>query len=256
MTEWAGLGQVCLRGVGSAATLRLRPLRRSAGAARRNADSRQTGDADETVLWLGRGCGVSGALASTSVFTDESSFLAQLDGPALNEDFGGLAAGLAAGPFVFSDNGFTATATSVASAIDGPGGTQEFFNDPGLLTLNSATDAIRFDFSPNTTAVGGVFLATDINFFAVPGVDVIVELNDGTTETITTVTGDEFVGFVNLAGISSIVIDAPDVLDPIFGGTTPIWPAADQLIAGAAIPAPGAAALLGLAGVAGLRRRR
>jgi hypothetical protein len=189
-----------------------------------------------------------GALAGSSIFTDQATFVAQLDGLFLFDDFSGLAFGVPPlDPIVFSENGFSATASAVDSAVDGNGTDDGLFNSPGVLSVNSGSDALRIDFSPNTTSVGGNFFSSDFDFNP-QALELTFELGDGTTTSVPS--GSGFVGFTNLAGISSLTIDGLD------GGLTPNFPAADDLWVGAAIPAPGAGALLALTGIASLRRRR
>lgn len=196
-----------------------------------------------------------GASASTTVFASESAFVAQLDGPFFFDDFAGIQVGPVDNPLVLSGNGFVIEARGLDSPIEGDGFDGGLFNDPGLLSLNQANDVLRLDFvSGNVTAVGGNFFASDINFAPIPLL-VTFELNDGTFETIST-DGPEFRGYVNLNGISSLIIDAPDVLDGAGNVITPNWPAVDDLWVGRAIPSPGAVGLLGLAGLAAARRRR
>lgn len=183
---------------------------------------------------------------TTTAFTNEADFFAQLAAGAYSENFDSIPVGLQAPGLSFSGgDGFSYSAAGVPGA-DGAGGTGELFNDPGLLTLNSATDALQITFTgAPVTAVGGLFLATDINFFEVP-FDVFVTLSDGTTESFN---GSGFVGFTSSMAISSITIDSPDVAGPS-------WPAADILIVGSQIPTPGAVAVLGLGGLVAARRRR
>jgi len=192
-------------------------------------------------------------MAQSSVFTDEASFLAQLDEPFLSEDFSGNT--FAGTESSWSGNGFSADASVIDSPSSGDGLATTLFNDVGILSVQSSTDALVIDFSSNTTAFGGVFLASDLFFAPIPGLQLVFELSDGTNETVTTVSGTEFIGFVNLAGISSVTIDAPNGVD-LFGDPIFSFPAATQLYVGAAIPTPGAAALRGVVGLAGIRRRR
>lgn len=190
--------------------------------------------------------------ASGQIFTSQAAFDAQL-ASSFSEDFSGNTFGGTEN--TWSGNGFTINASAIASPADGPGGTQTLFNDVGLLSLNSAVDALVLTFSSNVQAVGGNFLASDINFAPIPGLTLTFETNGGQTFTQTTTTGSEFVGFADASGISSITIDAPNGFDPFLG---PInnWPAADFVTVGTLVPAPGAAALLGLGGLAAARRRR
>lgn len=189
------------------------------------------------------------AFGQSTVFNNQASFVGQLQGAFLFDDFASIPTGLQTNPLVFSGNGFSATVGAVDSAVDGNGTDDGLFNDPGILSTNSATDAIRFDFGAGTTAVGGNFFASDINFSPIP-LTLTFNLSDGTSQTVNTAGSNDFTGFINLSGISSMVVDAPDA-----GGTFN-WAAAEALWVGRAVPTPGALAVLGMAGIAATRRRR
>ncbi|MEL6310788.1 MAG: hypothetical protein AAFQ17_00225, partial [Pseudomonadota bacterium] len=137
------------------------------------------------------------------MFTDLASFQAVLDGAFLSEDFSGNTFG--GTESFFSGNGFSATASTVDSEVDGDGINDGLFNDVGLLSTANATDALVLTFGTNTTAIGGDFISTDIDFFP-SDATVTVTLGDGTVENLGAFGG--FVGFVNLAGITSVTIDA------------------------------------------------
>ncbi|MEM8756567.1 MAG: hypothetical protein AAGF47_02150 [Planctomycetota bacterium] len=203
----------------------------------------------KTAAFLISACAIAAPASAggTVVFSDLASFLGQLDGAFLDEDFSGNT--FAGDESFFSGNGFSATASTVDSPVDGDGFADVLFNDVGLLSTNSATDALVLTFSANTTAVGGEFLSTDIDFIN-SDATVTVTLGDGTVEDLGAFGG--FVGFTNPAGISSITIDA---LGTDSGGL-PAFAAASSLVVGAVIPAPASAALLGLGGLAAARRRR
>ncbi len=98
--------------------------------------------------------------------------------------------------------------------------------------------------------VSGNFFATDAGGSVVPSL-VLVSLNDGTSYLNLIDTSTVFVGFVSTgAAISSITVSA----QPLPGGDPNVQPTMDNLGL-AYVPAPGALALLGLAGIASRRRR-
>jgi len=187
------------------------------------------------------------AFGQTMMFNSQSAFVAALDGPFLQEDFSGNT--FAGDEDFWSGNGFSATASTIDSPVDGDGLNSGLFNDVGLTSTVNATDALVFSFSANTTAVGGEFLSTDIDFFP-SDAEVTVELSDGTTQNLGAFGG--FAGFINLNGIASITIDA---LGNDSSGL-PAFSAAESLIVGRGVPTPGAAAVLGLGGLVAARRRR
>ncbi len=188
------------------------------------------------------------AFGQSTVFNNQAAFVGQLQGAFLFDDFAGIPTGLQ-NDLVFSGNGYSVTVGARDSLVDGNGTDDGLFNDPGILSTNSATDAIRFDFGAGVTAVGGNFFASDITFSAIP-LTLTFNLSDGTSQTVNTVSSSDFTGFINLAGISSMVVDAPD------SGGTFNWAAAEAIWVGNAVPTPGALAVLGMAGVAATRRRR
>jgi hypothetical protein len=104
-----------------------------------------------------------------------------------------------------------------------------------------------FDFAGGVTGVGGQFFATDINFNFVPSM-IMVGLADGSGFIGLVSSTSQWQGFWSTGpAITSISIQ-------VMGSGT-LYPSADS-ISVAVIPAPGAFALLGAAGLAARRRRR
>jgi hypothetical protein len=116
----------------------------------------------------------------------------------------------------------------------------------GLFSTNNPT-SVTFQFSPGVQAVAGNFFGTDISFNAVPSL-VQVTLADGTSTILLANGPADFSGFFSTgAAISSLTVTAAS-------GST-VYPTVDNLYFAVPIPAPGAAALIGLAAVATRRRR-
>jgi MYXO-CTERM domain-containing protein len=97
--------------------------------------------------------------------------------------------------------------------------------------------------------VSGNIYGTDINFNVVPSI-VQLSLQDGTSYIAFIDSATAYAGFYSTgAAITSITISA----QPLPGGTAAVYPTFDNL--SVAVPAPGVLALIGLAGLAGRRRR-
>lgn len=181
---------------------------------------------------------------SATVYTDSASFLANVAAGYYLNGFDDAVPG-PSGDLSYSQNGFSYTVGTQTGAVSG------LYNDVGLISTDNAGDSIVVNFtSGNVFAVGGNFWATDISVFPT-GTGMTVTLNDGSTVSYTSTGPSDFRGFVSDTAISSITIDAPDDLSG-----TPFWATMDNLYVGAAVPAPAAGAVFGLAGLAGLRRRR
>jgi len=118
----------------------------------------------------------------------------------------------------------------------------------GMLSTSNPFITLAFTFSPGVRAVAGNIFGTDYFFNIVPTI-VNVTLSDGTAYEGFTTSSSDFIGFYSsTANISSLSIT---VADP--AGVGAVYSTIDNLYL--AVPAPGAAALVGLAGLMARRRR-
>jgi hypothetical protein len=118
--------------------------------------------------------------------------------------------------------------------------------DNGYFSTNSPVP-LTFTFNPGVRAVAGNIFGTDENFNVVTCV-VSVTLANGITYEGISSSPTDFVGFYSTAvDISSMTI----VTSPLATGS--VFATIDNLYL--AVPAPGAAALIGLAGLVARRRR-
>ena len=149
-------------------------------------------------------------------------------------------------PTGFLPSGYSSSTGPVNWSATATGG---LYVQAGLFSTNNAGQALTFDFSApglSVQAVGGNFFATDASFNVLPAV-VVVLLEDGTSYVNLMTLESSFVGFISTgAAISSITLSLPLASD--------LYPTVDRMVFGV-VPAPGAIALLGLAGFVGLRRR-
>ncbi len=183
----------------------------------------------------------SSASAAILIFTDSFLYDIQTSSLAHSMENFNAYSGAYASPLTGSAGAVNWSAT--ASAGLNVAGGQLSAGSPGPMTIAFSGASVY--------GVSGNFFGTDVASTVVPSL-VLVSLNDGTSYLNLIDTATVFVGFVSTgAAISSISVSA----QPLPGGTTSVFPTVDNL-GFAYVPAPGAIALLGLAGLATSRRRR
>jgi hypothetical protein len=184
----------------------------------------------------------SSASAGIVVYTNQSIWNARVatDGLVVEtETFNAIADGYKPAPFT----GSTASVNWSAFADGG------LYVQDGVFSTEFP-DALTFTFTPGVRAVGGNFFGVDAEF-ANAAVFFSVLLSDGTSYEGEASSPASFTGFrsTTAATIASLTINVENVV-----GTGAVYPSVDNLYFG--VPAPGAVALLGVAGLVGSRRRR
>lgn len=184
----------------------------------------------------------SSASAGIVVYTNQSIWNARVatDGLVVEtETFNSIADGYRPAPFA----GSTASVNWSAFADGG------LYVQGGVFSTEFP-DPLTFTFTPGVRAVGGNFFGVDAEF-GNASVFFSVLLSDGTSYEGEASSPASFTGFrsTTAATIASLTINVENAV-----GAAAVYPSVDNLYFG--VPAPGAVALLGVAGLVGSRRRR
>ena len=184
----------------------------------------------------------SSASAGIVVYTNQSIWNARVatDGLVVEtETFNAIADGYRPAPF-------TGSTASVQWSAFADGG---LYVQDGVFSTEFP-DPLTFSFTPGVRAVGGNFFGVDAEF-ANAAVFFSVLLSDGTSYEGEASSPASFTGFrsTTAATIASLTINVENAV-----GAAAVYPSVDNLYFG--VPAPGAVALLGVAGLVGSRRRR
>jgi len=190
------------------------------------------------------------SIASTSsagiiVFTNEfvwDSFATGNDAAQFTETFESYN-GFYASPLTGSTGGVNWSANATGGLYVGAVGTSKALstNNPAPMTITFSGEAVR--------GIAGNIFGTDINFNIVPSI-VQVTLSNGASFIGFTSSANDFIGFYSTdAAITSMTITKTGT------GAGAVFPTVDNLYFAVPIPAPGAAALIGLL-VSGRRVRR
>ena len=145
-------------------------------------------------------------------------------------------------------NGLTGNAGGIQWTASAPG---ELYAGSGYMSTNSPEALLTFNLSPSVQGVGGNFFSTDASFNILPAV-IGVTLADGTSYVGFASSAADFIGFYSTgAAISSISVSVAGALP---AGTN--FATVDNLYFAVSVPAPGAFALIGVAGLVGVSRKR
>jgi hypothetical protein len=147
----------------------------------------------------------------------------------------------------FYANGLTGNAGGIQWTASAPG---DLYAGSGFMSTNAPEALLTFNLSPSVQGVAGNFFSTDASFGIVPAI-IGVTLADGSSYLGYAATAADFVGFYSTgAAISSISISVAGNLP---AGTN--FSTVNNLYF-AVVPAPGAVALIGVAGLIGGSRKR
>ena len=146
----------------------------------------------------------------------------------------------------FYANGLSGNAGGIQWTASAPG---SLYAGSGYMSTNTAEALLTFTLAPSVQGVAGNFFATDINYTVLPAI-IGVTLGDGSSYIGYAASASDFVGFYSTgAAIASISVSVAGNLP---AGTN--FATVDNLYF--AVPAPGALALIGVAGLVGARRAR
>lgn len=196
---------------------------------------------------------IAAGTASASVtYNTQASFLAALNPGYYAETYQSFAEGGHATPFNFAGgagNAFSYTATTSAQAFlcFSLGSNNRYLTTSGQPTTAwSAPITITFTGQP-VNAIGGSFFLTSAGGSVVDS-PLTLNFSDGTSQVINGGTNTTFWGYVSDTAITSLTLTPP---------ATHRFVSVDNLTVGqSTVPTPGAASLVAVAGVVGLRRRR
>jgi hypothetical protein len=201
---------------------------------------------------MNRTIGLSALVAATAITSVSSATILIFDQRTLWENYVA-----SQGSFVFDENFNDIADGTYASPFAGTAGPVNWSAvAPGGIEVSggvfSTVNPVPLGFQLSNVAVGGVggnFFGTDGSFTVVPAL-LFISLSDGTSYAGVVSNANSFTGFYSTGpSIVSITIQA-------ISTTTTVYATVDNMTF-AAVPAPGVAALIGLAGaVAGRRRRR
>ena len=195
-----------------------------------------------TLAGLGMSSITSGAVVVLNSRVAWDVYVAAQGATVATEDFESFANG-----FQLSATGTAGGTTWTANATAGLYFGQ--VNVPPLhqvISTNVEEVTLNFTFAPGVQGIGGEMFGTNAAFAVVPA-EITVTLADGTSYVNDQTSASDFVGFYsNGAAIASISVST---------STEATYVTVDNLYF-ATVPAPGALALLSLAGVVGGRSRR
>ena len=147
----------------------------------------------------------------------------------------------------FYNNPLTGSVGGINWSATATGG---LFCSSGYFSTNTASVAATFTFAPGVMSVGANIFGTDTNFNIVQA-KITITLADGSSYIALSNGPADFVGFIsNGAAISSLSMNAVATA----GSTGYRFVTANNMYFGV-VPAPGAAALIGLAALVSRRRR-
>ena len=166
-----------------------------------------------------------------------------------------VAAGASVATETFNSYGTSYYASPLTGSVGGINwsatATGGLFCSSGYFSTNNPV-AATFTFAPGVMSVGANIFGTDSNFNIVAA-RITVTLADGFSYIASTSVSTDFVGFIsNGAAISSLTMNA------VGAPGSNVYVTADNMYFGVVgvVPAPGAVALIGLAGLVASRRRR
>jgi hypothetical protein len=162
---------------------------------------------------------IAPAIHAAEVYTQVTDFLDKLKPGVYFEPCNNVPSMTFVEEVILTGNGYIVKAKAPAG----------FFQPAGIISANEMKDQITLEIvQGDVTAIGGFFFGTDASFKPVKSL-ISITLSDGTQESFTTSTGQDFRGFIFAAPITSLKFDADD-------SAKAAWATLDNLYIGEALP--------------------
>lgn len=144
------------------------------------------------------------ALATTTTYTTQASFMAAVQPNAYTETFSGAAGTATSYSFSSKGYGYTVTASPAQGMAD------DVYRSGSFIGNYYSNTSLTITFTgTRPTAIGGNFYITDANDSFAAMAPVTIGLSDGTVTTFTPASASTYRGFTSTAAITSLTLAAP-----------------------------------------------
>lgn len=196
------------------------------------ADDRLFRDGFESTAASARSASADLCNGSLRTFSRRDAFMAAITGGFAEDHYTGLRSGQLFGPITFGNDTFSYSVFTEDKPINP---SLRLIPGSGVLSATSSGDQLTLTFTgAPVTAIGGDFRGNFFSLYMTPLVasaTIVLTLDDGSSETFVSRSGEDFRGFVSSRPIRSLSVATP-VVDETLGDFP--WGVIDNLVVGSA----------------------